>query len=224
MKPAIRNTLLAAMLAVASAGAFAAESADLTVSGTIRPSACSIQLTNGGVADYGTVSAVTLNETAGTHIGTRNVGFTISCDAATRVGFTTTDNRAGTMGESARAAAGIGGSQMVGLGAVDGRSIGAYDIVIWSGSIRGDGEQPVVIYSQNAGASWTLTGIESGAYIQPGIRTTSWARQGNSTPDAFTTLSGNLAINTYINAKRDLPSFTGGLSVDGSLTLQLQYL
>ncbi|WP_157160233.1 DUF1120 domain-containing protein [Cupriavidus sp. BIS7] len=55
----IRLAALATMLAAASFGAHAAESADLAVQGTIRPSACNVSLSGNGTVDFGTISALT---------------------------------------------------------------------------------------------------------------------------------------------------------------------
>ena len=78
----LRNGLLLTMLATACSGAFAAESADLSVKGVIRPSACSVALSNNGTVDYGTISAKSLSATDVTKLtgAERKVTATVSGD------------------------------------------------------------------------------------------------------------------------------------------------
>ena len=136
----LRNGLLLTMLATACSGAFAAESADLAVKGVIRPSACSIALSNNGTVDYGTISAKSLSATDVTKLPDRDVTMTINCEAATKVGFQVADNRVGTaapilnnVDPSVLDLAGYG------LGAVDGKNLGAYGIKVLPADAVGDG-------------------------------------------------------------------------------------
>jgi type 1 fimbria pilin len=125
----LRNGLLLTMLATACSGAFAAESADLSVKGVIRPSACSVALSNNGTVDYGTISAKSLSATDVTKLPDRDVTMTINCEAATKVGFKVVDNRDGTASDVLNPIdpAAKGGVPF-GLGAVDGKNLGGYGI------------------------------------------------------------------------------------------------
>src|SRR5262245_56880232 len=68
-------------------GAQAAESADLTVKGMIRPSACNIILSGNGQIDYGMISATELaKKTVLSSLGVHNLNLLITCDVATRIG------------------------------------------------------------------------------------------------------------------------------------------
>ncbi|WP_019449053.1 DUF1120 domain-containing protein [Cupriavidus sp. BIS7] len=222
------KALLITTLVATSSSAFAAESADLAVRGTIRPSACNVELSGGGQLDLGTISATTLSETAGTQVANSSMTMTVSCDAATRFGISTTDNRAGTVGATALAAAGAAHSQMMGLGTVNGTAVGGYTVFLLNNGLTGDGSSIAGIYSQNGGSTWTAN-FRTGALgvyamAQPGIRTHGFANDGETAPEAFSTVTQPMSIAVYVNSTDTLPALTGGVPIDGSLTFQIQYL
>jgi len=223
------KALLITTLVAASSSAFAAESADLAVKGTIRPSACNVELSGGGQLDLGTISATTLSETAGTRVAQRSMTMTVNCDAATRFGISTADNRAGTTGGTARAASGMIPSQMMGLGAVNGTAVGGYLVRILNNGLVGDGNAIPGIYTQDGGSNWTANFRDFGALgvgtvVQPGIRTHGFANDGETAPAAFSTVTQPMSIEVYVNSTDTLPALTGGVPIDGSLTFQIQYL
>jgi len=221
------KALLITTLVAASSSAFAAESADLAVRGTIRPSACNVELSDGGQLDLGTISATTLSETAGTRVAQRSMTMTVNCDAATMFGISTTDNRAGTLGETARIARGAHPAQMMGLGTVNGTTIGGYVALMMQQGVTGDGSAIETIYSHNGGASWTTVGQGpggTGVYVQPGSRMHGYTTVDGTTPAAFSNVVQQINIITFVNSTDTLPALTGGVPIDGSLTLQIQYL
>ncbi|GJG93726.1 fimbrial protein [Cupriavidus pauculus] len=61
MKDMHRIAVTGLLILGASTCALGAESADLRMGGTIRPSACAISLNNDGVVDLGTIPSSTLN-------------------------------------------------------------------------------------------------------------------------------------------------------------------
>lgn len=88
-----RNLLIAALLA--SSNAMAASSIDLTVKGSITPSACTPSIPNDGVVDYGKLSAKELNVDKVTRLEPVYLGLRVVCDASTLYALQGSDNRAG---------------------------------------------------------------------------------------------------------------------------------
>lgn len=223
MTKTFRLTTLAAMLAAASFGSHAAETADLAVKGTIRPSACNVSLSGNGVVDYGTISAVTLAEDAATALDPVVVSMTITCDAATRVALSTADNRTGTANSAAGRALINYGPSWSGLGIADGQGLGAYTIRLGPSSgmqATGDGEVVRSIYSHNL-TSWTASGYGDSIH---GIRSFSWAAPDTTEPAAYTTIVQQISVQAAIAPKSQLPSLTGGVQLDGNVTFTLLYL
>ncbi|GAA0836510.1 DUF1120 domain-containing protein [Cupriavidus pauculus] len=217
----LRNGLLLTMLATACSGAFAAESADLAVKGVIRPSACSIALSNNGTVDYGTISAKSLSATDVTKLPDRDVTMTINCEAATKVGFTVADNRGGTaswiltdIDPKATAA------MPYGLGAVDGKNLGVYGIQARTADATADGAAVGdVVYADSSVGP--LSGYAD--YLLPSL-VVSWSDTAAGSPHAYKTISQVLRIVGALNSTANLPSLTSNVELDGSATISVVYL
>ncbi|WP_257228300.1 DUF1120 domain-containing protein [Pseudomonas sp. NIBRBAC000502773] len=70
-------------------------SRELTLRAHFAPAACTPQLSNGGLVDYGTLLAKDLNATNETPLPTRTLQLSVSCDAATPFALKMHDNRSG---------------------------------------------------------------------------------------------------------------------------------
>ncbi|MGA4583632.1 DUF1120 domain-containing protein [Enterobacter hormaechei] len=67
MNAMFKKGMLASALAVVASSALAASSVDIQVTGKIVPSSCTPTfISGGGIADYGTISASSLNSTSAT--------------------------------------------------------------------------------------------------------------------------------------------------------------
>ncbi|WP_404994473.1 DUF1120 domain-containing protein [Cupriavidus pauculus] len=221
----LRNGLLLTMLATACSGAFAAESADLSVKGVIRPSACSIALSNNGTVDYGTISAKSLSATDVTKLPDREVTMTINCDAATKVGFLVTDNRAGTESYIVNAVdpdANL--APPLGLGAVDGKNLGGYGIKALVADATADGAPVGGLVTERQGEQGNFAPLsEYGNYVVT-IWPVSWSDTDGGTPHAYKTISQVLRIVGALNSTAKLPSLTSNVELDGSATISVVYL
>ncbi len=219
----LRNGLLLTMLATACSGAFAAESADLAVKGVIRPSACSIALSNNGTVDYGTNSAKSLSATDVTKLPDRDVTMTINCEAATKVGFRVADNRSGTGSWILDVVdPGAWAVTPYGLGAVDGKNLGAYGIQARVADGTADGAAVGdVVFLNNPTSPESLS--DYGNYTN-GPWLVSWSETGGGTPHAYKTISQVLRIVGGLNSTADLPSLTSNVELDGSATISVVYL
>ncbi|MFL1493854.1 DUF1120 domain-containing protein [Pseudomonas antarctica] len=85
--------LSTALLLTSTSTVFAASSADLTVKGLIKPSACTPGLSS-NVIDYGKVSAKDLKQDSYTFLGESLLQMTLTCDAPTLAFRNATNNGA----------------------------------------------------------------------------------------------------------------------------------
>jgi hypothetical protein len=76
--------------------AFAASSADLTVTGIITPAACTPSLSNGGRVDIGKISARSLKKDDETLVGKYPLQLTVTCEVPAQFALNPVDNQAGT--------------------------------------------------------------------------------------------------------------------------------
>ena len=141
-------TMLNALIAVVAAsllslGASAAlaqqtpQTADMTVTGTIVPAACSASFEGGGVVDFKTIKLVDLQDNAYAQIGIKDTALTVTCSSNLFVSFNIVDLQAGTLVSNAEIAqqAGAPGNNPgylfgLGMATVGGvpQKLGAYSI------------------------------------------------------------------------------------------------
>ena len=224
MKLVSKNTLLAALLAATSVGAFAADSVDLKVIGTIVPASCTPTISGGGIADFGRIPAASLSATAATVLPAKLATLTVSCDAPVAVGITTVDDRSGTTGTVISALPAAAAGNVLGVGSVNGKTVGGYNVKFLKEGITADGNAIDGIYSQNGGATWSAFVRDYGAAIQPGVRTHGWATSGQTVPATFTTITQPLEIDLALNKTADMPALNQEVPIDGLATFSLVYL
>jgi len=218
----IRLAALATMLTAASFGAHAAETADLAVQGMIRPSACNVSLSGNGTVDFGTISALTLNQTTPTTLPDRNFSLTVVCDAPTAIGWTTTDNREGTAHTTAGTSIFTNRNAWFGVGSKDGRNIGAFILDIRNNQPTADGANVAAINSYDAGQTWN-----NEAYVvSPRLngRIVSWGETSTSQPGTYTTITQPLTLRLAIAPTDELPDLTEAISIDGLASITINYL
>ncbi|HEF4757823.1 TPA: DUF1120 domain-containing protein [Pseudomonas putida] len=202
------NTLFGAILLAGSASAFAASSVDLTVTGLITPSACTPTLANGGVVDYGKISAKDLNADKTTPLGEKGVELYVTCDAATLVALEPKDNREGSSS--------VDGKQNFGLGLINGtEKLGR--MALYLDATIADGVSVRRIRSEDGGLTWSANARLSNGDL------TSVADTNILAPLPFQTLTGRLTAAAVIAPTKDL-TLTNEVSIDGSVTLTVRYL
>ncbi|MBR8313182.1 DUF1120 domain-containing protein [Burkholderia dolosa] len=204
---------LAAVGALSAASPAHAQSADLSVKGSITPAACSIQLGNNGEVDHGDIPSNTLSPGKPTDLPTQHVPLAISCDGATRFAIAFTDNRSGTAWGT--------GPNVFGLGEAGGGKIGGYRLQFDPDSFTGDGAT-IASYQQSIdnGESW-LSG--NTLPVQPDTWVGFSGGADDSGPAAFRQVTGPLRVSTVIAPADELPA-TDDVPLDGSATLELKYL
>lgn len=216
MRPHNRAALAAALSLGIALSANAAESSDLYISGTIRPSACTISLSPGTI-DYGTIPAGALSETALTPLPNMPFSVTISCDAPTVAALAFGDNRAGSEGDPALAS-----ETWFGLGEIDGKPLGAFQLVRTSDSVTANGDDVGTIEYTRSN-SWLQMNLD---YPQVSARSgylLSWSAAG-TVPLAYRNVVVPLAVRPMLIGKQNMPSLNDVVPLDGLATISLVYL
>ncbi|WP_390344025.1 DUF1120 domain-containing protein [Variovorax boronicumulans] len=156
----IRVKRIATLAAIAGAAAVviapvpaSAESAELRITGTIVPAACTPAFAGGGVVDYGTIPASSLNPTAQTTLAEKSIQLTMTCDAPVRFGFKVIDERAASAVTSLETIQGATPNMKFGLGTSDGKNIGAYSLQVVRETVNGGGFS-IALESGDGGISW----------------------------------------------------------------------
>ncbi|MEI2604189.1 DUF1120 domain-containing protein [Erwinia aphidicola] len=230
----MKQTVLAmAVLASTATAALAADSVDVRVIGTIVPASCTPSLSGGGTVDYGTIKADSLNATGYTSLPEKQLDFSITCDAPAKVAIQGVNGRAGSMAgvtESANttgtvpvAIFGMSNVGGVGLGMDGSAKIGGYSIRIDKATAVADGNAVDVISVTGGGQPWAKPADSSLLFSPVWSRRVSWSNPGSLAPVAFTTMTGKLGVQGYINQRSQL-DLTKPVHLDGLTTIELIYL
>lgn len=202
------NTLFATLLITGAGSALAASSVDLTVRGTITPSACEPTLSGGGTVDIGKVSARDLKADENTYLAEHVLQLTVTCDGATLVAIEPKDNRAGSASEI--------DDSTFGLGLVNGsEKLGFFNMVVQSAVA--DGNDVGAIASRDGGLTWARLMY----LINNGI--TSVANSTTIAPVPVQLLVADLIVAPGIAPANSL-TLTEEVPIDGSATLTVKYL
>ncbi|MHC8405991.1 DUF1120 domain-containing protein [Pseudomonas sp. TMB3-21] len=202
-------SLMAASLLLAGASnAFAAPGADLTVTGLITPSACTPELSNGGVVDHGKISIKDL--AWNTKLEKVTLQLKVDCAASTFFAIKSTDNRKGSATND-----GWDTPSLYGLGlSADNQKLGNYGLTMENAIA--DGTDRLLIESAN-GNTWFHASPDT--VWQPG-----WMRSVSAPgyiPAAVQNLLADLVIATTV---RKPTMTTDEIRLDGSATLDVVYL
>lgn len=199
--------LLAPLLLACAPSALAASSTHLSVTGLITPSACTPDLSGGGLVDHGKVTVKDLNGEQPTRLPTGTLFLNVNCEAATLFTLTTLDNREGSSAiHPAHHGLGVVNDDQ-NLGSV---ALGLFDTVA-------DGNPVRTIMSNNDGASWRVS-----SYLGHAGLTAFAALTDLSTPIAIKDLHARLTAFTTIVRANDL-TLTDEVPIDGHITVQLNY-
>jgi hypothetical protein len=229
---AIKKTTRALAIFGITSGTAMAESIDIKVIGTIKPPACTPTLAGGGTLDYGVIPPATLSDDAFTLLEEKQVSFSITCDAAAKVAITVKTGRTlsavdkdGSLVDIAVPGLAIFGNTAMpafGLGLAGTKGVGGYGLRLAAGTMTADSESVDSIQTDDATLIWKK-GDYGTLIVKGGERRSSWAKTGTLEPISFTTLSGQLSVQAYINKKSEL-DLTKPVQLDGLATLELVYL
>ncbi|MGE1155712.1 DUF1120 domain-containing protein [Pseudomonas kitaguniensis] len=181
------------------------------------PVACTPQLSSGGIVDYGTLSAKSLNATSETALAAKSLLFSINCDAPARFALVMHDNRDGT------ATGGIDGTAY-GLNLDASRNkIGRYYLTIDPADFTADTvAQLYRTDSTSNGAAWSSASgrqIAMAANSYLGFTDSIGITTG---PVAIQNLAGTVRIRTYLAPTQEL-DLSDVVSIDGAGTLEIFY-
>ncbi|CAI1945703.1 DUF1120 domain-containing protein [Serratia quinivorans] len=238
MKKTLLATLLAAGAVFCASSAFAADSVDLKVIGTITPVACIPTLSGAGTVDYGTIKADTLKADAYTALPEKSLDFAITCDGNAKVAVKAFSGRMGsTVGdaEATNGAATIPGGMTIfgtdsstaslsafGLGLDGTKKIGGYALVLGNADMKADGVAVDIISRPGPTGAWVKS--TNGTWLATkSFQEVSSAAAGTLTPVAFKTLASTLRVQAYLNKASEL-DITKPIQLDGLATLELIYL
>ncbi|OPA93828.1 hypothetical protein BFW86_04550 [Pseudomonas fluorescens] len=208
------HVLTAAVLLLAGASTvFAASSVDLSVTGSITPSACTPELSNGGVVDHGKISLQDLHPYNDKQWPDATLTLSVNCDATALIAVKVMDNRHGT----------ANGSQWTtstfGLGLTSsGKKIGRY--ILTMANATADGVARGLIESID-GKTW-LDAWDA-AWQPSWMRTVNAGSSQFPAPLPLQTFQTDLVISTWLSGRSNLP-VSEETPIDGSATLDIVYL
>ncbi|CAI2418064.1 DUF1120 domain-containing protein [Serratia proteamaculans] len=243
MKKTLLATTLATITLISASSAFAADTVDLNVGGTIAATACTPTLSGGGTIDFGDIKTDTLKQDDYTALPEKQIDITITCDGPTKIALHAINNRIGSMG-----AGGSGGdttgepasrgpdgtAPVVGLGMDGNTKIGSYSLAMKNTYVTADGGAPNVL-TLNQATSGTTAGHWMYSPKQSLYKygwpnsLVSWGPPISGTSGvlskvvAVKTMSTTLSVLAYIN-KASALDLTKPIKLDGSTTLEVVYL
>ncbi|HBL5001414.1 DUF1120 domain-containing protein [Enterobacter cloacae] len=220
----MKKVILATAIAISTSSVFASGTAVMQVKGTLTNAACTAELGNGGVIDYGFIRLGELSETSNNKLGQKQIPVTINCTAPTKVGFTMTDNRADS---NPQLPVDIAGNlnqttkyYTYGVGMTnDGKKIGDYGMWMTDVTVDGKSVDPIGNNHDWPATKWKKTGIPRSDAFQ----TIAFAQTGTTTPLAITTANFNFVTNLVIWDTSTL-AITDDTPLDGQNTMTLVYL
>ncbi|EIZ9495641.1 DUF1120 domain-containing protein [Cronobacter sakazakii] len=215
----MKKLILASALMMAfGMNAYASDSVDLKVTGTLSMTSCTPAFGNGGVIDLGhipiknmklTSNGLAYEDSADEHT---KIDLTITCPTAMIVGFTMTDNKEGTVPESMNSYQGA-----YGFGTTsDGKKIGLYQL--YKNAVTLDGADASLLYSLNNGQSW------NGAYaLNHKDILFAFSKKDETTPASGKSFDLKIDVTHYFE-KSVVESVTDQLDFQGSTTFSLFYM
>lgn len=210
-----RKVFLATLVMSAAGNVFAANTADLTVKGVIKPVACTPSFVGGGVIDYGNIPPSTLSRTESTALARKEFNYTITCDAPITMATRWVDARLGTAGVASRDVAKFG------LGKSGDAKIGAYILMEQSKDLLADGKPGDILFSKDKGATWVSTKDQYN--LPDGSELVSYASPGSLIPNVYKTIAGKLWVQAHISPTAGF-DFSKDIELDGLATLEVMYL
>ncbi|WP_393947359.1 DUF1120 domain-containing protein [Kluyvera intermedia] len=222
----MKKTLIAAALMVCAGSAFADPTAVLQVQGKLTNAACTPELSNGGVIDYGYIHLSSLSADTINQIGHKQIDLKINCTAATKVAWSLVDDKASTIADitvenaTATGQAHSTNSQLYGVGLAGDVKIGNYAMYVDPDNVIADSKTVDIIYRQYEDV-WEKS--NNGSTQGESIREMTVATTGSIEPLAFTNATFPLVTSLAIQSTSTL-AITDDTELDGQLTISLNYL
>lgn len=218
MKKIVGLTLVIACLA-AALNAHATTSAELIVRGTIKPAACNLSMTGGGIINYGDIPSGQLLPTAFNPLTERTTPLSVSCGTTpAKFGLKFVDLQAASKVPGILNALGAGYTEAhnYGLGIVSGRKTGGFSVALRD--LKSSGATLYPIVRVGTGAWQTSDGKVAQSPSQH-----SWRNGATPVPASVSQLTGTIAVRAVINKAQDL-DLSRDVTLDGRATLELSYI
>lgn len=220
----MKKVILATAIALCTTSAFAGETAVLKVKGTLTNAACSADLGNGGVIDYGRIALGSLNASANNVLGQKQLPVTITCTAPTKVGFNISDDR---KDSNAQLPVDIGANKNItdkyytyGVGLTAGDvKIGNYGLWMTDAMVDGTAVDSIGVNGDWSQTAWGKTSVPR----SDAFNTMAFAATSTVEPLAVTNATFNFNSNLVIRDTATL-AITDDTQLDGQATLTLVYL
>lgn len=234
MKKTLLATTLATITLISASSAYAADSVDLSVGGSIAPASCTPTLDNGGTLDYGVIKTDALKTGAYTALPDRGIDLTITCDSKAKIALRGMSERKGSVAGFTENSSGVAivnpatklpemyTAAVIGLGYDGGTKIGGYAVKIGKDATI-DGQAAVVISQSKTFPSWSSENNDTEIISTTPDFRVSWAAKGETTPVSFKTMVARVIVRAYINEPSSL-NLTKPIKLDGLATLELVYL
>lgn len=203
------STLLALAIATAVPNAFA-QSANLEVTGTIFPGACSIELGGGGIVDLGRINARDLRPDAPTRLPEVEVPVTVSCESEVRYALDGIDNT------SVHPSSGYG----LGLTPHD-ELIGR--LGLFFAGRTADGVAAYSTVSVSNGQTWSRARAGNTGLAPSEIVGFSKVEGVDTGPSPIKLLQAMMGVDPIIHAANSL-TIEDEVPINGSITIDLKYL
>jgi spore coat protein U-like protein len=185
----------------------AASNTDLTVRGSITPSACMPLISGGGTIDFGKMAVKDLNAGQHTVLPNQSMQLSVRCEAPTFFTLTTVDNRAGSSANH---------HNWHGLGLTpEGEKLGGAAFHLYTPVA--DGVTARTITSLDGGVTWQPTNMLTHTMLM------AVARVNQLEPIAVQDFDAEIRLYTHI-APADGLTLTDEVPVDGHATVQVNYL
>lgn len=228
MNKIVLSTSVALALGAVSYTGYAAESATLSVTGTISPTSCNVSL-SAEKFDFGPISAASLT---GLHNDKSSsaINLNVACDAATAMAIQTSDNRASSamtgaeMEEAMHTSTSLSDDSLFGLGTDSANNkIGVMMLVLTNAALNGAASNNLLTSSDKA--SWHPHAI-SLTSPYPLVKNGYFAMASDESataPAAVTNVSYTLRAGIILKRAEKYP---GGeaVNIDGNVTFSLVYL
>ena len=202
-------------------GVFDAVGVGLAREATLRarfaPAACEPALSNGGVVDFGTLSAKDLNSDKSSRLPPKSLTLSVSCDAPTTFALIMHDNRSGSAPTSSEGYYGLGTDN-------HNNKIGMYSVSVEPTGTRADSFARVYqTRSTTGGGSWSTSSINALSIGKTDYMGFTDSVGNGSGPVLIQNLSTTLTVDAVIAPTNSL-DLSSAIDLDGAGRIETIYL
>lgn len=229
MRKLILSSAIVMAMGTASVAGHAAESAALSVTGTIDPATCDVTLSAASI-DMGTISMANLTDTSNSKEGS-DITVNVGCDAPAAIAVQATDNRtssamttAEVLDDLGQTFPGLTDANFFGLGTdTAGNKTGVLMLAITDATL--DGTANVNMLSSTDKVTWTAKAVSSttGLNVVKDGYFASAADADATSPAAVTNATYTVSSGVFLKNSSMYP--TGeNVELDGNVTFSIVYL